>query len=69
LRALAKGNKSTQVSPETSEALDTYNLLQIGCSVNLNDMDYLLAQRLIYLKSEIDKEQDRQMKIQNARRR
>jgi len=44
------------------------NLLQIGCSKNIDALEYFTAIRLIYFKYEIDKEEERQNKA-NMRKR
>jgi len=57
----------SSVELETAETLEIYSLLQLGVTMDINTMDYLLCQRLIYLKSELDKYEQEQMKKQRRR--
>ena len=48
--------------PEVSAVVDDYNLLQLGCSLNVDDMDYIHSQLLIYFGGEVNKFQEQKLK-------
>jgi len=45
-----------------------YNLLQIGCNYNIDDLEYFEAFYLLNLKKYIDEEEEKQMKKQRGNR-
>ena len=46
----------------TLEVVELYNLLQLGCNISVNELDYFTAKYLMYLHSEIEKENQRKMR-------
>ena len=47
--------------PLTQTTLDIYNLLQIGCSIDINELEYLEAKRLIHFKHIVDEEEKKKL--------
>jgi len=50
------------IHPTTQETLDLYNLLQIGCTIDVNELEHLEAERLIYFKQLVDEEEKKKLK-------
>jgi len=53
--------------PEVSAVVEDYNLLQLGCTLDINTMDYIHSQLLSYFGSEVSKYQEQKMKSRGKR--
>ena len=56
-------NHNKTDDPLISYASDLYYLMQVGVSVDIDALDNMTAQVLMYLAEEIDKKQRREAKI------
>lgn len=69
MKAIARGYKTIGiVHPLTQQIVETYNLLQIGFSQNINELEYFEAQYLLHFKDAIDKEEQRKMEEKTRRK-
>lgn len=63
MRAIAQRNRGIGlITQEAQDTLETFNLLNLGANIDLENMDAMLSYRLQYLKIESDKHESKKTK-------